>query len=198
MLIRIMILAAVFFIPIPAGAQTDAECTAVYDSVGTRVGRSDSTGSNSVVAFEHQGRIATLIVLRDIFFTQSKVFFSGPNCTGDAFMVTPGTPTGPHLSVYANVVGSDVWYPDLSAADFSTTVASERSTDGICSNAGGTIDSAVPAYTFTLPTFVPPFHLEPESCIQSASVASFTPFSLLSLTLVLAFVAVVLRNRKLG
>lgn len=65
---------------------------------------------------------------------------------------------------YAHLAGTDVWYPDTTVVPVSVEARSQRRADGTCSNIVGTLSAPVPAFNFTLPTFTPPFHLEPEAC----------------------------------
>ena len=73
------------------------------------------------------------------------------------------------------------------------TFTSRRNNGGSCDPAGLEFD-VVPAFTFTLPSFTPPFHLEAEDC-RLATVASLGPRTLLTMCALLAFVAVVWLRR---
>ena len=189
MTIRTIVLAVVFLVPMSAGAQTDAGCAAVYDSIGTRVGRlHDSGGGDATVLFEHEGRVAKIIFTRNEINDTEKVFFTEANCTGDAFMRTRG-----QVVTVAQAVGNDVWYPDHGAAElFAQPIESNQDQFGFCDNDGLTeVSQVVPAYTFTLPAFTPPFHLEPEPCFTlPPEVAALGPRSLLAMVMLLAFGAV--------
>ena len=96
----------------------------------------------------------------------------------------------------AQVVGTTVWYADHAAAEVNPflTPASARRADGSCEVETSSVTNAVPAYTFTLPTFTPPFHLEAEDC-RLATVAALGPRTLLTMCALLAFVAVVWLRR---
>jgi hypothetical protein len=100
----------------------------------------------------------------------------------------------------ATVVGNDVWYQDMGAAEVSgIATSSHLAADGSCNNATSSANRVVPAYTFTLPTFTPPFHLEPEACYTpDPSVAALTPYGLGAMALVLAFGAYVMRKRRIA
>jgi hypothetical protein len=178
-------LVTALLIPISASAWTDAECAAVYDWDGTRVGRvHDSGDGDAAVLFAHEGRVAKIVFVRDSILSSAVVNFTGTNCTGDAYMGTSG-----QVVKAATVVGNDVWYQDMGAVEASGIATSSHiAADGSCNNATGSTHNAVPAYTFTLPTFTPPFYLEPEACYTPPSaVAALTPYSLGAMALVLAF-----------
>lgn len=98
----------------------------------------------------------------------------------------------------AHHVGNDFWYPDTTAMPAPLSPGSVRQADsGQCSNSVGALSSAVLAYTFTLPTFTPPFHLEPEACdTPPLAVVALTPYSLGAMALVLAFGAYVFETRR--
>ena len=152
-------LVAALLIPISASAQTDAECVAVHDSNGTRVGRAHS-GDTTDIHLSHQGRVVMLRVGRDGFQSNGRVWFIGANCTGEAFMsASGGTVTDPAI-----IVGADVWYPDQSLPDATILPASALEAQGNCVARDTEVGSAVPAFNFTLPTYTTPFHFEPEPC----------------------------------
>ena len=50
-------------VPVSAGAQTDAFCTAVYDADGTRVARATTFDEKTWVYLVNQGRVVQLEVL---------------------------------------------------------------------------------------------------------------------------------------
>ena len=160
MRLYVFALITALLVPISASAQTDAECAAIHDWNGTRVGRvqhADTGGAR--VLFDDGGRIAMVTFDRNSTRSIGEVFFTGGNCTGDMFMYSQGL-----VAIEAHVVGSDVWYPDLSAAPVLIQMESKYLSDGRCSEGSFAIGGVLPAYTFTLPTFTPPFHLEPEAC----------------------------------
>jgi hypothetical protein len=184
-------------IPISASAQTDAECVAVYDSVGTRVARASihPGGGLSIDAyafFEDDGILAPLAVYRDVLHGSTAVYFTGTNCTGDAYMLRPES-----IQTEAHLGGNVVWYPDTAATSAGVTVGYQKlaGTDS-CSANNTFLSDAVPAYTFTLPTFTPPFHLESEACYTpSPAVAALTPYGLGAMALVLAFGSYIMVRR---
>ncbi len=77
-------------IPISVGAQTDAECVAVYDDNGTRVARA-AVGSDAPISamlsvkifLAHGGLVALLSVTKDALEGHGDLYFTGANCTGD-------------------------------------------------------------------------------------------------------------------
>ena len=173
-------------IPVSASAQESADCAAVHDVNGTRVGRLQPAGDlgRTSVLLKHGGRVAQIVFERALVQPGDDVFFTGANCTGDAFMNTSS-----QVIVGAQVVGTDVWYPDMSAADISgQPFESTRDRNGVCTNGANVVSEVVPAYTFTMPIFTPPFHLEPEACFTpTPAVAALTPYGLGAMALVLAF-----------
>jgi len=178
-------------VPISAGAQGSADCVAVYDWNGTRVGRAHESLADAAVLFNHEGRVAQIVLDRRSIQSTERVYFTGANCTGDMFMVTRG-----NVNIKAQVVGNDVWYPDLGAAEVSFTAGSVQENDGICVNGVVAANEVVPAFTFTLPAFTPPFHLEPEACFTPLPmVTALTPYGLGAMALVLAFGAYLMMQR---
>jgi hypothetical protein len=153
-------LVAALLTPISAGAQIDAECVAVHDFNGIRVARADNADRYIEIHLSHQGRVVVLRVGRDEFVTNGTVYFTDANCTDGAFMTTlNATPAS-----LARVVGTDVWYPDQTFPLATRLPASSIDTRGNCVDQDTPVDDTVPAFNFTLPTFTPPFHLEPEPC----------------------------------
>jgi hypothetical protein len=123
----------------------------------------------------------------------SNLYFTNANCTGDEYMIWESG-----IQPQAHRVGTDVWYADTTAIPAPLSPGSRRNADsGFCDNSVGAIGSAVPAFNFTLPTYTPPFHLEPEACYTPPSaVAALTPYGLGALALVLAFGAYVFGTRR--
>ncbi len=162
-------LVTALLIPISASAQTDAECAAIYDSVGTRVARASLHPASGLLAikssiiayalFEHDGRLATLIATKDGLFGGGTAYM-GSNCTPPVYMSRSDS-----LQPQAYLAGNVVWYPDTAATPAGITTSYWRSPgSGSCTGGTTFLSDAVPAYTFTLPDFTPPFHLEPEPC----------------------------------
>jgi hypothetical protein len=158
-------LVTALLIPISASAQTDAECVAFYDADGTRVARAgvgSSSPSNdlneAVIFLAHGGLVALLDVTKNRLVGNGGVWFTGAGCTGDAYMLAGATQPMAYLN------GNDVWYPDTSAPTVSVTSQSERRADGSCAATTVVVNPAAPAFNFAIPTFTPPFHLEPEAC----------------------------------
>jgi hypothetical protein len=89
------------------------------------------------------------------------LLFAGVNCEGDEYMTRQSD-----LQPEAFLVGTDVWFPDTTAtpATLLSPISGRNTPDGTCANIAGNVSSTVPALHFTLPTFAPPFHLEPEPC----------------------------------
>lgn len=88
------------------------------------------------------------------------LFFTEAFCTGDEYMIWET-----RVQPQAHRVGTDVWHPDTLAMPAPLSPGSVRQAEsGQCSNSVGAESSTVPALNFTLPTFTPPFHLEPEPC----------------------------------
>jgi len=187
----LLVLVTALLIPFSASAQQSADCVAVHDWNGTRVGRAHESIADAAVLFDHEGRVAQIVLDRRSIRSLERVYFTGANCTGDMFMVTQGK-----VNVTAQVVGSDVWYPDLSAAEVSFTAGSVQEKTGICNDGVVPANEVVPAYTFTMPSFTPPFHLEPEACFTpSPMVAALTPYALGVMVLVLALSAYLMMQR---
>ncbi len=159
-------LVAALLTPSSAGAQTDAECVAVYDADGTRVARagvgSDAPAGDTFevkIFLAHSGVMAQLGVRRDTLEGNAQLFFTSANCTGNAFMARNT------IQPQAHLVGTDVWYPDTLVPVLGLTSQSVRQAfSGTCQTTSDNIPAAAPALNFTLPTFTPPFHLEPEPC----------------------------------
>ena len=161
-------LVTALLIPISASAQTEAQCVAVYDSNGTRVGRANS-GDTTDIHLSHQGRVVMLRVGRDGFQSNGHVWFIGANCAGEAFMsASGGAVTDP-----ANVVGADVWYPDQSLPSATILPASGLEEQGNCIARDTTVADVVPAFNFTLPTYTPPIHFEAEPCAEPPDPEQF-------------------------
>jgi len=178
-------LVTALLVPISAGAQESADCVAVYDSTGTRVGRTSFNTLNSAgVLFEHQGRVASFGVTKNKLNARDDLYFTEADCTGDEYMEWEGD-----IQRRAHRVGTDVWYPDTMATAAPLVPGSIRSADsGLCTNNPGALNAVVPALNFTIPTFTPPFHLEPEACFAlPPAVAALTPYGLGAMALVLAF-----------
>jgi len=183
MRITLVVLAAMTLVPMSAGALTEIECAAVYDSVGTRVGRAADVGGQPRVLFEHEGRVVFFQVSRKKIESIESVLFTEANCMGDAFIHHSGRLSGGY-----NVVGTNVWYPDLLAPAATLDLApalSKLDTFGVCTDGSFIATGLVPAFTFTLPTFVPIFHLEPEPC-STVAVASLGTRALLALCVLFA------------
>jgi hypothetical protein len=193
----LLALVTALLIPISASAQSDVDCVAIYDWNGVRVGRTHDTRTGAVaVLFDHEGRVAQIVLDRHTIRSTESVFFTDFNCTGDSFMRTRG-----QAILTAQVVGNDVWYPDMGAAElFAQPIESSQNGSGFCDNDGSKeVTEVVPAYTFTLPTFTPPFHLEPEACYTpDPSVAALTPYGLGAMAFVFAFGAYLMMQRGAG
>ena len=162
MTIRIILFAVAFLIPISAGAQTPVDCMAVYDANGTRVARTYEGVGTVVVpldtVFSDQGRLFVLKAATDRIFGDAELLFTGDDCTGDAFITLPGWLPRAHLLADS----TDGWYPDETAAPVTIIRHSEiNPTHDSCSPnlVGVEIENVFPAIPFTLPTFMPPFHL---------------------------------------
>lgn len=193
MTIRSLLLSVILIVPAVAGAQTDAFCTAVYDANGMRVARTPAaTESWASVFFANQGRVASFLVTRnELRSGGAPLYFTGYNCTGDELMVWES-----RVQPHSHSVGTDVWHPDTFAVPALLNPNSKReSGSGGCEPSLSSPGLGVPALNFTLPTFTPPFHLEPEDCGSIASVATLGPRSLFSLCVVIAFGAVLLMRR---
>jgi hypothetical protein len=154
----LLALVTALLIPISAGAQESADCAAVIDSDGARVARWQG---GSQILLGHQGRVAGLEVSMSALSGSAFLYFDGLDCEGDEYMKWH-----PDLQPEALLVGTDVWFPDTTAtpATLLAPISQRHKDDGTCTNIGGNAGSAVPALHFTLPTFAPPFHLEPEPC----------------------------------
>jgi hypothetical protein len=168
------IFAAMTLLPMSAGAQTDAFCVAVHDSTGARVARAHTGGqkpqpasvpatdehsSDAEMFFVHDGRVAKIVAKLNELVADQTVFFTGANCTGDAYMERGGLAAS---DAQLQPDGS-VTYPDTTADEVIVAAVSQRANTGICSG-NGLNWLVVPAFNFTIPTFTPPFHLEPEPC----------------------------------
>ena len=179
-------------IPISASAQTGVDCAAIIDSIGTRVARWQG---GSPVLFGHQGRVARFsLVGKTRLEANANLYFTEANCTGDEYMIWET-----QVQPQAHQVGTDVWYPDTTATAAPLAPGSRRSAEsGFCTNSVGALPAAVPAFNFTLPTFIPPFHLEPEACFTPApGVAALTPYGLGAMALVFAFGAYLMVRRPM-
>jgi len=186
----LLVLVTALLVPISAGAQESADCVAIIDANGTRVARWQGS---STVLFDHQGRVARLsLVTNTRLDANANLFFTGANCTGDEYMIWE-TPVQPE----AHGVGTDIWYPDTTATAAPQFInSSEAAESGQCNPVGSTMDFMVPAFNFTLPTFTPPYHLEPEACFTpSPMVSALTPYALGAMVLVLALSAYLMMKR---
>jgi hypothetical protein len=188
-------LVAVSIAPIAAEAVETADCVAVHDSTGVRVGRTSlGTSGSARVLFNHQGKLARLEMWPDELVGEAGLYFTGADCTGDAYMSRNG------MQPFAHLVGTDVWYPDTTVAGAAVGSISERDADsGQCTNSIRALTEALPALNFTLPTYTPPFHLEPEACYTPPPVvAALTPYGLGAMAVVLAFGAYVMVRRPVS
>lgn len=155
----VLALVAALLVPITGSAQTDAECVAVYDADGTRIARAYTPTD---IFFADQGRTIRFGVQRSgITDNAGSLWFTGAGCTGAPFMIWEVEVLQPT----AHLVGTDVWYPDTEAVA-TTRFANSRkhSFSGQCEAYSSNINETVPALNFTLPSYTPPFHLEPEPC----------------------------------
>jgi len=155
-------LVAALLVPITVEAQvTDAECLAVYDENGTRIARTTwNELTNGFVFLAHQGRVAMVKIKRRGISGELSLRFTDTGCTGDAYMHPGGD-----LQPLAHVIGNQVWYPDTQAVEVSVQISSIReSGSDHCDDYAPRYYSLLPAYNFTLPSYTPPFHLEPEPC----------------------------------
>jgi hypothetical protein len=114
---------------------------------------------DSYLLFDHEGRTAILFAEIDEIKGGDTVFFTGPGCTGDAYMQRHDL-----LQPLAHVGGNEVWYPDTTATLTSPLTQSQKDWTDVCTDATQSTQNSVPAYNFTLPTYTPPFHVEPEAC----------------------------------
>jgi hypothetical protein len=152
-------LVTALLIPITAFAQADVRCVAVYDSTGVRVGPASQSEQITTLLLNQDGRIVRLNVTRSRLEGSSSVYFTRPNCSGDAYM--KAAPLQPLAS--KPYTSNDVWYPDTLAEIEVIDPQSQLSGGSSCASAGGPYGS-YPALKMTLPAFAPPFHLEPEAC----------------------------------
>ena len=159
---RLLFIVGILFVPAPAPAQTEFECTAIYDSNGTRMYRGDS-----FVILEHEGVLVRIHVRPNGFASGGHLYFLEPNCTGDTYMYE----TKNRFWSNSHIIGRDVWYVDT--AEISNVLqpisSFHSSSTGNCEIIFGPDNGLVPTLQFTLPPFVPPFHLEPEPCCSQAS-----------------------------
>ena len=163
MTIRSIMLAVAFLVPMSASAQTGAFCTAVYDANGSRVGQAAQALGVTTLLLSQNGRVVRLNVTATEISGGGAVFYSEAGCTGDAYMLRPQLQP---LAVNEPST-SDVWYPDTLAVIAQIDTVSERDNTGVCTPMFRT-DLKLPALNMTLPTFTPPFHLEPEPCFTPA------------------------------
>ena len=104
---------------------------------------------------------------------------------GDAYMIWGNNTVQPPAQKENGL--NDVWYPDTLATREETSILSKRSSSDVCTLVSGSV-TGVPALHMTLPTYTPPFHLEPEACYTPPSaVAALTPYGLGAMALVLGF-----------
>ena len=185
-------LVTALLIPISASAQTDADCLAVYDANGTRVARIYEPFLTGSIFLADQGRLAGFQINKNEIRASSQLHFTGEDCTGDAFM------TAQDLQPQAYLAGTDVWYPDTMALAISRFSNSRKLAGSpLCTPESTLRTFTVPAMNFTLPTFAPPFHVEPEACFTPApGVAALTPYGLGAMALVFAFSAYVIGKRR--
>jgi hypothetical protein len=185
MMIRSIALTVVLLTPAGAQAQTFPDCIAAFDANDTRIGRAISDSDDSVV-FVEVGGVAFSLNIRPSGFEEGvTLFYSSATC--DSTPLLNATDFGG--GVFA---GSGYYLDGMAAAP--AAVQAFRTNGGSCQSTSGTIDAA-PAQQFSVPAFAPPFHLEPEECIQPITVASFTPVSLLAMCVLLGFGAIILRKR---
>jgi len=185
-------LMAPLLIAASASAQTEAFCTAAYDANGNRVGTATQSDVNTTLLLNQDGRIIRLDVGATQIAGNATVFYTGPGCTDNAYMLMtqlqPLAGKDPDLD--------DVWYPDTLALSTTVYLQSERTNSGPCVN-DFQIRDVVPALNLTLPEFTPPFHLESEACYTpDPAVAALTPYGLGAMAFVLAFGAYLMRMRR--
>jgi hypothetical protein len=180
-------LVAALLIPISASAQIDAECAAVHDANGLRVGRAYQHGDFTTVLLNVDGRVVNLRATRGKLRGESIVFFAEADCAGVGYIEE-------WLLPEAQLIGNDLYYPDTLAIT-RINLVSRRIHTGECNTEGGlpAARDVFPAPHATLPTYTQPFHLEPEACYTpDPSVAALTPYGLGAMALVLGFGAYVM------
>jgi hypothetical protein len=184
-------LVAALLTPISASAQNAAFCTALYDANGSRLGQAVQADSVTTLLLNQNGRIVRLDATPFLIQGNASVYFTEADCTGDAYMLFGQIQPLAGKDSQSN----DVWYQDTVTMFELIDTESERYHGGTCVP---NLDSRtkIPALHMTLPTFTPPFHLEPESCFTpNPAVAALTPYGLGAMAFVLAFGAYLMVRR---
>lgn len=177
-----------------AFGQIAVDCVAIFDSNAERIARiidnNTDRDKGHGVYFDHQGTVVPVGLLGSVYVEAaegSPVYFLSPDCS-----TTPLQRDADDEFLGSSPVGNVIYYPDRTQPLASATVQSQFNSLGMCVAASGQFPVR-PAVQFTL-SFVPPFHVEAEECVQPASVASFTPLPLLAMCL-LTFGVLVFRKR---
>ena len=160
-------LVTALLIPISAEAQViDVDCVAIIDSGGARVARTELIDDFQVRVFhiEHNGfAVPFRLISQEIYGTRNEVRFTDTACSSAPFVNFAGNLTPSPTSA---VIGQDVYYAEPSSVGKFVAVQSEIRTDtGSCKSSSDPAANVVPAlHHFTIPSYTPPFTIEPEPC----------------------------------